>query len=185
MKRCTSCGREFALDQFYRGPSGNPVSPCRECKRLWQKRHRAENPERVRVQRRASYRARYEAVTRPYKLRKLYGLTELQYLDLLARQGGGCAICAVTPEELSRTATGEPKWLAVDHDHACCPGSRSCGKCVRGLLCSNCNKGLGNFQDDPQLLVIARHYLELSGPPVTIAELSPTQLEDIMQGNTP
>lgn len=27
----------------------------------------------------------------------------------------------------------------VDHDHDCCPGGWSCGRCVRGLICSECN----------------------------------------------
>lgn len=49
--------------------------------------------------------------------------------------------------------------LHVDHDHACCPeGShkgrvtRSCGACVRGWLCMQCNNALGLLKDDPQAL---------------------------------
>jgi hypothetical protein len=40
----------------------------------------------------------------------------------------------------------------VDHDHKCCAGRRSCGKCVRGLLCSRCNTVLGLLEEDPNLL---------------------------------
>jgi hypothetical protein len=68
---------------------------------------------------------------------------------MLVRQGGGCAIC--------RRDNGK-RLLAVDHDHACCPGERTCGKCVRGLLCDGCNHGLGKFRDDPELLRRAAEY---------------------------
>jgi hypothetical protein len=51
------------------------------------------------------------------------------------------------------------KAFAVDHDHSCCPGRKACGKCIRGLLCANCNQGLGKFKDDPKLLRNAIDYL--------------------------
>lgn len=81
-----------------------------------------------------------------------YGITIEQYEELLAKQKGGCAICGDI-----ECHTG--KSLAVDHDHRCCPGNRSCGKCVRGILCNHCNNGLGKFKDDPMLLLKAMEYL--------------------------
>lgn len=83
-------------------------------------------------------------------LRKV-GTTAQRYDELIAQQGGGCAICA-QPCRSGRS-------LAVDHDHACCPGRTSCGECVRGLLCSDCNNGLGRFRDDLELLARAMDYL--------------------------
>jgi hypothetical protein len=56
------------------------------------------------------------------------------YGAMLEAQGGGCAICG-------RKDSGNPRTTAlhVDHDHMCCPGQRSCGKCIQGILCHVCN----------------------------------------------
>lgn len=82
-----------------------------------------------------------------------YGLTPEQYDLMLAGQAGGCAICGETCSSGRR--------LAVDHDHACCPDpAKSCGKCIRGLLCGSCNQGVGKFRDNPGRLRAAADYLE-------------------------
>ena len=81
----------------------------------------------------------------------LYRLPRGRYAEMLTSQGGVCAICN-QPEADGRA-------LAVDHDHGCCPED-VCGQCVRGLLCTACNHGLGKFRDDPELLRAALAYLE-------------------------
>lgn len=86
-----------------------------------------------------------------------YGITEDQYNALLAAQGGVCAICGRGPGTETRM-----KRLVVDHDHACCPGGKSCGKCVRGLLCPWCNRFIGLALDSPARLKDAIRYLERS-----------------------
>ncbi len=87
-----------------------------------------------------------------------YRMRPATYLDLLERQGGGCAICGKPP-----TAD---RALVVDHDHACCPylsdarhRVQTCGNCNRGLLCVACNVAIGHMQDDPDRLVAAAAYL--------------------------
>lgn len=52
-------------------------------------------------------------------------------------------------------------WI-VDHDHSCCPGERSCGKCVRGLLDQKCNTMIGMARDNVATLTRAQIYLEVS-----------------------
>ncbi|MGW7594475.1 endonuclease domain-containing protein [Streptomyces asiaticus] len=69
----------------------------------------------------------------------------------MQRQGSACAICGIEFKE--------PGHAHIDHDHSCCPGKRSCGKCVRGLLCGGCNNGLGRFKDDVNVLQAAIEYL--------------------------
>lgn len=82
-----------------------------------------------------------------------YGLTRELYEEMLANQGGVCAICGC-PERSITKKGGKVRALAVDHDHAT-------GE-VRGLLCGMCNNGLGNFKDNPALLESAIQYLNRS-----------------------
>jgi hypothetical protein len=74
----------------------------------------------------------------------MYGLTKDQYLSLHESQEGKCAICKTEPT----TQRG----LHVDHEHS--TGS------VRGLLCHNCNVGIGNFLEKVELLEEAIAYLK-------------------------
>lgn len=73
-----------------------------------------------------------------------YGITAQEYDLLLLTQGGGCAIC--------RRECGSGRQLAVDHDH-------DSGD-IRGLLCKNCNTGLGLMKDSPALLRAGAAYIE-------------------------
>lgn len=73
---------------------------------------------------------------------RMYGISRDEY-EALARNG--CQICGIKEEPDGRR-------LAVDHDHE--------NDCVRGVLCDNCNNGIGRFNDNPPLLRRAAEYLE-------------------------
>ena len=75
-----------------------------------------------------------------------YGLTEEHYEHLLKVQHGVCAICH---DPLAYCKDGK---LAVDHEHQT--------KLVRGLLCTGCNAGLGQFKDSTERLQAAINYLQ-------------------------
>jgi len=77
--------------------------------------------------------------TRHYHLKARYGITAADAERMLHSQDGRCAICHERPAD------------HVDHDHLT-------GR-VRALLCFNCNGGLGQFRDDPELLAAAIEYL--------------------------
>jgi hypothetical protein len=79
-------------------------------------------------------------------LRK-WGLTEDQYFGLFEVQQHRCAICGAERRSL--------RVLAVDHCH-------DTGR-IRGLLCQDCNLGMGQFEDDPALLEAAARYLRAGG----------------------
>jgi hypothetical protein len=87
-----------------------------------------------------------------------FGITPERYDEMLEEQDGVCAICK-RPETRVSAHTGEIQPLAIDHDHACCPARKSCGRCVRRLLCGDCNNGLGQFRDNPDRLIAAAQYL--------------------------
>lgn len=85
------------------------------------------------------------------KLTYRYGISMEQYLELLKQQNGVCEICQRSPEEVGV--------LAVDHDHRCCPTEKTCGNCIRGLICTCCNVSIGRFNDDIIRLERAAQYL--------------------------
>lgn len=81
-------------------------------------------------------------------------LTPEALQEFLDTHGPGCNICGHIPGDGSMA-------LALDHDHSCCaPEGTTCGSCLRGLLCGNCNTGLGSFMDSPDLLLRAINYLK-------------------------
>lgn len=88
------------------------------------------------------------------KMWNRYRIRKSDYEAILERQGGVCAICGGAGRDGYR--------LDVDHDHSCCPGESSCGKCIRGLLCGSCNRALGMFGDDPNRMLNAIEYLSRS-----------------------
>jgi hypothetical protein len=73
----------------------------------------------------------------------------------LAEQDGRCFLCRRTPEE----ANPKKLVLFLDHDHACCPGNKSCVNCARSLLCSRCNTFVGWIERHPDLVVLIADYI--------------------------
>lgn len=92
-----------------------------------------------------------DQVHRNCQLRRDYGITLDDYEVMLKSQDGVCAICGDPPKG-GKTSS---KNLHVDHDH-------ETGK-VRGLLCNNCNLGVGKFRDDPLLMEKAASYMRQHG----------------------
>jgi hypothetical protein len=110
---------------------------CIQCRKEYGIRFSKEHPERAR-----------EA-----QLKSLFGLTAVGYAELLKKQNGLCAGCGRAQVEFIKT-------FCVDHSHNCCSGKKSCGKCIRGLLCVPCNLILGYAKDKVQTLKNLITYLE-------------------------
>lgn len=119
--------------------------------------------ERVPGEDAATYHARRQRAYRyvrneefqSYDLKRHYGMSAEEYHLMLERQDHRCAICGNEEKSVIR---GRKIRLSVDHCH-------TTGK-IRGMLCSACNRALGGFQDDPEILKRAIKYLRR--PPVSV-----------------
>lgn len=117
--------------------------------------YRRVNKDRVR-EAGAKWRAKPESKNkvREYYYLRTYGLSSAQIAEMLAEQGGKCAICrGADPGGRTRSQHEIGRWH-VDHDHRT-------GR-VRGVLCGDCNVGLGAFRDNGDSLLNAAVYLEQS-----------------------
>jgi len=94
------------------------------------------------------YRQKTPVLQKARALRDSFNISLEEYERMLSAQDSVCAICK-QPETHKRN--GKLKALAVDHNH-------KTGE-IRGLLCSDCNTGIGKLKDDPEVLRSAIQYL--------------------------
>ena len=138
-KICCTCKLEKSLeDDFHKRSTAKDgrQSSCKKCNtdqaQLWQK----NNPTYYLT------RSKRNAIARHH-------LTEEEYVQLLKRFNGKCWACKEQEQN-----------LGIDHDHTCCPGSHSCGRCVRGLLCVQCNTALGLLKDSEDRINSLLRYIK-------------------------
>jgi hypothetical protein len=122
----------------------------------YQKQWREENARHVDAYMKtymAEYLTRPKVQTELFKrnLWQNYRMTPAEFNDLWALQSGKCVICEVMMQPRGRQNDS----VAVDHNHQT--------GVVRGLLCQQCNRGIGAFKDNPQILRSAAKYLEERG----------------------
>ena len=176
VKVCNQCGiekpvSEFNLANIHAVGAGKYRGECKLCQRLWRQEnkdklsesgrlYRVKNAEQIK-ERKRQYLSDPENLEKNrqyardwYKnnpergreiILKRYGITAQQYDEMLKNQDYGCAICGTKKN-------GRKKNFAIDHDHET--------GVVRSLLCTQCNAGLGNYRDSPNLLRKAANYLE-------------------------
>lgn len=139
---CTRCKQVRPRSDFSpRAPSGRQTRWCKACYRDRRKQC-VTHPETGEAARRNE---------RDGMLRRVYGIGIAEYDALYAKQQGRCAICRQEPNQRGGRGRTTLLSMMVDHDHVT-------GQ-VRGLLCNDCNQGLGRFRDDPALLRAALLYL--------------------------
>lgn len=149
-KPCPRCKQRKQLSDF--GTTKRALhcvsTYCKQCSNEMQQ-DRRNTPEGAQKHRDASKKWRLENLAHHAAIgaKWRYGCDYGTYESMLAAQNGECAICS-TPEP-----GGNAGRFAIDH----CHGS----KVIRGLLCNNCNNGLGRFKYDPNRLQKAAIYLEM------------------------
>jgi len=143
LKTCSKCRILQSTQNFYRGICKDGLASwCKPCMRKLNKKWRQQNKNKVKKSNDHYNNTPFaKALKRASHLQKTYGLSTVQYHDIFYNQNGCCAIC-------QRLFTSQP---FVDHDHKT--------KVVRGLLCLQCNSGLGYFKDKAELLEKALEYL--------------------------
>lgn len=130
-----------------------PITPEKraEINRLRRERYATDLEYQEQIKQKARENNKKHPMTKKNgRLRAEFGITLEQYNELLEKQGGGCAICGKKMTGVKEAGKREHA-LYVDHDH-------ETGK-VRGILCNLCNFGLGNFLNNPVLLIRAAEYL--------------------------
>ena len=140
-KSCSTCKLQKDFTEFYKETASKTglTSQCRDCINNWRREHRAKPLTAKQTHR--------------LILKRRFG-PDFDYDLILFEQGGVCASCGADNPGKGFT------YFLVDHDHACCPGkNKTCGNCIRGLVCNNCNTGFGCFKDDPKKMVKASKYI--------------------------
>jgi len=146
MKQCKYCNNIKILDEFYPHPGTKDKlrGQCKQCCTELTRKRRKDDPEKYKQQCDLSNK-KLKEYQFFWRLKKNFNLEKETFLQMLKDQNYVCKICN-KPENRKKTSS-----LSVDHNH-------STGK-IRGLLCDLCNKGLGHFKDDINLLNNAIIYL--------------------------
>lgn len=142
MRTCIKCSEVKPLDQFTKGKGykDGRRNWCKSCDAARMRKYFSDNPEKYEANKRID-RARRANYRR-------HSLSIEEYNELLSRYDGKCYVCQIAEA------------THIDHDHNCCNSTRyTCGKCVRGILCRDCNLLLGNAKDRVDTLSNAVLYL--------------------------
>jgi hypothetical protein len=144
LKKCSQCKEALSLDSFYadgRAKDGLQ-SACKDCGNAarWKIREckycglgMAGTERNQMCNECAPPGVDYH---RWAKILFRFKLTHSMWWAMYFEQDGQCAISSCSNEATH-----------VDHDHMCCFGRDTCGRCVRALLCMDCNTKLSAIED--------------------------------------
>lgn len=158
-KYCNMCKELLPIDRYTATGKARPGlrSMCNECRYKQNAASRARNTARMNID------PVMRATRKNSTLKRMYNITLDEFCDILYTQQRG--ICGFPP--CGRQAPDREEILSsagrtwhVDHDHRCCSTKDTCGKCIRGILCPNCNKLLASFWENEDNRRVAFSYLD-------------------------
>lgn len=164
-KKCNDCKQVKPLTEFYKAKAKLAYAKdglmrlCKNCSKLrsssfreahpeWDRNNAAKDYQKHKEKRLATQKEKYKIDPSRHKEQsrvsrlKKFGLSIEAFAQLAVQQEGKCALCGTIPQNRN---------LDVDHSH-------KTGK-VRALLCNSCNRGLGHFKENIEVLTKAINYL--------------------------
>jgi len=142
MKKCNKCGEEKDLELFAKGTGykDGRRGTCKKCHTAYVTKYYNDRPDKKAAKNKMNniYQANW----------KRHHITEEKFIEMFKLHNGLCHSCK------------ENAAMVIDHDHKCCNKPRSCGKCVRGLLCNQCNTAVGLLGDNRQKIKKLLEYIK-------------------------
>jgi hypothetical protein len=165
VKLCKKCGFEKPLDSFYKNKNlkSGLGSYCKVCSKsyYYSNRQTAPTPDK-----KVCKKCNLELTSD-----KFYGRAHTK--DGLSTRCRSCLVKASVSSRFKLSleeyelllskgcdACGSFDGLCIDHDHSCCPGQVTCGKCLRGVLCNSCNTAEGFIKTIEQANGLIRYMKE-------------------------
>ena len=148
-KQCSKCKQIKLLTYFGKNNKSKDklTGNCKDCRHQITMKCRNDNPELYKNQQERWRNDNKTKIKSYRKIKYLYGFTNEECDAMFSLQGGKCKICNRHQSEFKQR-------FHVDHDHETDK--------VRGLLCGECNLGLGKFKDNVETLEKAITYLKNS-----------------------
>lgn len=141
-KICVKCEEEKDIDLFAKGKNykDGRRGTCKRCHTNYVINYYNNNPDKK------AEKVRMNTYHKPNW--KRHNITKQRYEEMVSLYDGKCHACQ------------DDVGTSIDHDHSCCPGSFSCGQCVRGVLCRNCNIALGILKDNKDTMLKLINYIK-------------------------
>jgi hypothetical protein len=140
-KVCNKCGIKKSLDLFAKGKGYRDGirNTCKKCHSDYMVNYYKNNDDKRIIKNKINSGKDFNW--------KRHKITKEKFDEMVSRYSGKCYACKINDAS------------NIDHDHNCCSGSRSCGSCVRGILCHQCNTALGLVKDSKKTLQRLIEYL--------------------------